>query len=90
MGGGWPRVPPHYPLTREIRFSGPFFTRSRKIGSGGLGTRGCSVGGHQNLPSDRHETSATAITESSQTRRPSRRQPPADSVRQWAFARPGR
>jgi hypothetical protein len=32
-------VPPHYPLTREIRFSGPFFTRTRKIGSGEIGTQ---------------------------------------------------
>ena len=35
---GWPRVPPHYPLTREIRFSGSFFTRYRGIGSSEIGT----------------------------------------------------
>ena len=36
---GWPRVPPHFPLTRKIRFPGPFFTRSRKIDSGDIRNR---------------------------------------------------
>lgn len=30
-------MPPHYPLTREIRFSGPFFTRTPEIASDGIG-----------------------------------------------------
>ena len=55
---GWPRVPPHYPLTREIRFSGPFFTRSRQIGSDAIGTRVTALAGE----SHQHQAEAGAGT----------------------------
>jgi hypothetical protein len=37
--GGLARVPPHYPLTREIRLSGPSLRAAGKICSGSIGTR---------------------------------------------------